>query len=586
MEEFIKEVLHSCSVAAETLNSDKLKKFINNDIHFLNTSEKFTITMIGQPFSGLFDILYCLLQVKPLFSRQIQRANSSYCIKFIYSEEITFKVSNQSAQMLPIEKNEFEELFINDIEENSNKVINAEVGLNAEALKTLNINIVCSKENFKDINWICELTKTDYAILVLSASALLSLCEKKLIMGSLANLLEGERAAILVNNFDRVDEVGKSEIEETMNYVFSSKGKRIPIFYYSAYSILNSMVTRECEKKEYLKFFNFIMKELVSQSDKLRNISIKQTVNLCINELQMIIDETKKNLLCDKSKIEDAISMLKEKSTSFDAKKDSINRRIEMYIKGSVKIVLLEKIYEFNELVKKDIDKSIRKTDNLEKTKNYVSLYIEQVWEEFFNRQDSWLRNSIYSEVSEIYNSIQKDVIEVISDIDTELAHLVVTHMKNKYNEYSIDTISDMKINADNWVAVFSKYLSIGGVALFLVNIPLAIFTIGTSQALKFIFNNSIENNKREKLATIVLENCDLLEEKIVVSVNEQFKILIESIKTEANEIYNRLIQIFVTSLEEQKALIDNSKHVLKYINDLETMTIPYLKENIDYKFR
>lgn len=354
--------------------------------------------------------------------------------------------------------------------------------------------------------------------------------------------------------------------------------EKIPIFYYSASSVLSSNSNNEEVNEEYTNFSNYITENIIPYSAEIRKNSIKQSLMICISETARVVKELKENYMVDKNKVEAAICEIKDKSTELETKKASAGRRIEMFINGAVKVKLMSKIDEFNELIKSDIRDAIHKNNDIERYQKSISLYIERTWGNFFEQQEPWIKNSIYEEVNEVIKAIQNDMVELVAGIDSEVRNLIIKCISSRFN---FDTISNAKIESNNWALSLSKYLSIGGLALFLFNVPLAIITVGTSQALKFLFKDSIENDKKDKLAALVEQKCDELKTDIVDDVNIKFEDIVENIKREIEDMYDKLVDILITSLEEQKVLISNSQEMLIFFDEIEKEILPSLIDRI-----
>lgn len=225
MKEIINDVLGSCSTIADRISSERLNQIINYDICIPDENKKITLSLIGQPFNELFDILYGLLNVKPIFSKKVQRISKNYSIKFVWGEEEAFRIADTEGNSTSVNKEEFENFMTEDIEDDENQIISAEVNINADLLKAIDINLICTKNNFEDINWISQLTGTDYGILVLSAASLLSITEKRFLRGAAAKFLGCGRLAVLINNIDKVDEIGRREVEESARHFFLFHGR-------------------------------------------------------------------------------------------------------------------------------------------------------------------------------------------------------------------------------------------------------------------------------------------------------------------------------------------------------------------------
>ncbi|WP_461205055.1 hypothetical protein [Clostridium sp. DL1XJH146] len=575
----VSEILKRCEIISENLDSQKLIKVTKSTKEILNVKDKLRVTFISQPFNGLLKLLLNLLESPSMFPESINRVNKSYFIKVSFAEEITFKKVNEDGESEKITKDDFEKNLLDEMEINEDKVFRGEILINAPFLNHLDLNFICSKNEFKDVDWYYRFASTDIAFLLLSSIRLLSISEKQFLKGDLAKILSFRRLGIIVNNMDLLEQENRVEVLEYIQRYFSKYEEKIPTYYYSSNEVTLAQINNETINDENMRLIDFIKNELSLKTETLRKISEKQVCTVYIKELESVVNNFKEKLNLDKQKIDKAISQIKGKSEQLDFKKESTKRRINMYINGVVKIEFLDKIDKFNGKIKEDLEQTIMESEDMDEMKTKIPLFIEEVWGTFYDKQKLWLEKTILSELNDVYKNIQTDVIEIASDLEEDVEELIFSCLQDKFH---LDSITNTKIKADNKQAVLSKYLSIGGVALLFVNFPMGVLSIGTGQILRVFYKDSIESDKRKKLCALVLENCDKFKTEIDMKVEGEFSKITENLQDEADKIYDRLVALLIDTLEEQKLVIKKSEDKADYLRSIENKDIPELLNLVD----
>ena len=410
----------------KNIKDEKLVSKIEKMKNSLNTNEKLRLTIIGQHFNELPAILSGLIDklnyVENLFKNIHGKDFKSYEIKNIYNETEQYKIYTEESGLMVTSKEEVNNYFEKSSLDNENKYL--EIHTNSEILKLMDINIICSANDFEDYVWEYKLAESDYIIFVLKADSLLSRIEKNYIEKILTTKFDLDRCTLLINNFDRIVDNEKDEVIEYVNYYINNLQQPIKYYIYSAFDVLKSKKENIQIDKEYMEFVDFISKEIVAYNSKLRVQSINKLVDNSINELKEHLDNSKKNLNIDGENIQNAINKLEKKDEKIQKDIVNIERKIEMYINGFVKQKFVEKINTFNIELKKDIEKEIFKSNDINESKKNITSYIQYAWEEFLENQQKWLMKMIITEMTNIYKILENNLKDNISDVAKDTQHI------------------------------------------------------------------------------------------------------------------------------------------------------------------
>lgn len=564
-------ILDRISEAAAGMGENELQTRMENIKRAFIHSNKLRLTIIGQHFNELPEILSCLVGKPELFSRNAARTNRSFSIEAFYSESEQYKVFMNGVDAYNVTKEAFEKSLS---QRDDNEVpFCAEIYTNAPLLKVMDIHVVCSGNDFIDFDWISVLAESDYVVFVLKADALLSATEKRFIREVLETRLDSNRYALLVNHFERVREEEKDDVDQFLNSFLSSLVCKLPVYLFSAQTVLECLKTGNTIPEQYFSFLRMVRDDLAEKTADIHQQAVAQTMKTCIGMLAEAVKRSKEGLSADREKIDAVIRSLHEKEQTIQKRMDSLGRKIDIFINGSVKTDFQRKMEEFNEALVKSTTEDILGCEDIGEARRKLQSYLEYAWTAFFSNQEAWLKNRIFAEMGEIQRVMADDMKAFLEDMDAGLGSLLAEQLGSRY---SLTVFIPKKRERDT-VSNLTRYMNLGALGLTIINFPWALITLGASQLLRFIFKDSIAQGEREAMAKAVTEGCQKLKKQITAQIDAKFSEIIKQLQKTAQDSYQEVMASFFETLEQKKANIENADELQRKLDHIEQQVIPEL---------
>lgn len=564
-------ILDKILEAAAGMGDHELRTRMENIKKALVHSNKLKLTIIGQHFNELPEILSCLVGKPELFSRNAARTSRSFSIEAFYSESEQYKVFMNGIDAYYVTQEAFEKSLC---QRDDNEVpFCAEIYTNAPLLKVMDIHLVCSGNDFMDFDWISVLAESDYVVFVLKADALLSATEIRFIRETLEALLEPNRYALLVNHFERVREEEKEDVHQFMNSFLSSLASKLPVYPFSAQTVLECIKTGNTIPEQYLSFLQMVRDYLAEKTTDIHQQAVTQTMKTCIGMLAEAVERLKNGLSADREKIDAVIRNLHEKKRTIQKRMDSLERKIDIFITGSVKTDFQRKMEEFNEALVKSTIEDILSCKDIGEARRRLQSYLDYAWTAFFSNQEVWLKNRIFAEMGEIQRVMADDMKAFLEDMDAGLGSLLAEQVRSRY---SLTVFIPKKRERDT-VSDLTRYMNLGALGLAIINFPWALITLGASQLLRFIFKDSIAQGEREAMAAAVTEGCQKLKRQIAAQIDAKFNEIIKQLQKTAQNSYWEVMASIFEMLEQKKANVENADELQRKLEHIEQHVIPEL---------
>lgn len=583
----IKMVIDNILEVADKLNDNNLKETIETVKASLKNTGKLRLTIVGQESIKLHNILAALLSKAELFDKFPKTFYKSYMIEAKYSEAENYKVISGDGG-LNVTKEVFKNYLTADSETESNfkgeiadseteSIFKGEINVSSELLKFMDIAVISSAGDFEDFPWTELICSSDYIIMVLRADKVLSFAEKMFFEKTIKRYLAHKRCAVLIDNFERIEEIDREEVIRHVTHYTSSINASLPVYEYSTASVLNSQLNNEAIDKKYVKFIDFINKDLPERALELKSNTRRQAAEFCILQLMESINVFKNNLGISKEKIEKTIASLNRREKYIKESIENIKRKVQLFVNGSVRLDFETKINEFNIVLLEDIEKNIEELKDLKDAKKNMASYLEYSWKEFFLSEETWLKSQVVTEMTHIIKIMEADIEGYIEGIDEDISKIITNYLGGQYNFKTIV----LKRREKDTFSNLTRYMNLGSMVLLFINLPWAIITFGSSQLLRYVFKDSIRQGEKEALIQAVNSGCEKLKTQVLKQVEVQFAQMTDGLKEQVENTYNSILGIVKEALNKQKDNIENSEELFRYLEDIEENKINEMKKLI-----
>ena len=511
--------------------------------------EKTTVGIIGTPQENLLGLILKTVEGGSEFADLLCMHN--YQCTVLYGEETSYSFVSENQKLATTAAGLSEALTAYD---GSNDIIRFEIMLNAPLLCGLTLKIFASDEFFDDFDSKAVISDCDYVFAALSAIALLSLSERKLLRKSLIPNLQNA-LGILVLDYEKIPDSEKQHIDSSLESFFKDQ---FPICYPTEQtSDLQNALMEICEKAESLR---------EQRAAKVLEFNI-QTV---VAEVRAAI----KTFSEDEDYIADAIALLREKAEVLPKKQEAAVRRCRMQYISPMRVEYAGEISGFYQKLTDTLHSEISKSEDFEKTRKLLPGYLKNEWErELLNVADDMKCRGSKIE-TELTEYIRNDVFDALQDGgNTDMASYIF-QLTELYPQPAIpDSQKDLTVEKTNSHPLLKNggMVAAGIGAGFLVH-PLvgagiAIYSI-TKGRKDIVFK--IQEQTRDALKKAADTTCADYYADAVEFLESVFVQLNETVNKGIEESYNKLMDSMLAAIRARQADADAKEKHIAELRQLE----------------
>lgn len=507
------------------------------------------ITLIGQPQQNLFGILKSIFGGFEHLDRVLMRG--CRC-------KVSFGESEKTVIMHGDEQNEttYESLadLLCRLDRTGIPVV-CEITRNLDALKNFQIQVVASDNDFEEIDWESLLMESDYCFFTLSATALLSMSERKALRSYLVPNLENALGIVLIND-NLILEDDRADIDTSLEKFF---GGDVPCF----------RVTEENDCGILRK-----LEELADDVGNLRGLRRKRTEKILLSKAMQEVELQTEVLSSDSERLDEAIELLKEKAKALPARKESACRRARMQYTSKMKVDVTERLSKFQQSLMEKIREEVSKGEDAKEMQDILPSYIGDQWNAQAEKVLNGIRISAEEMQRDLNNYVEKDIRSYIeSGADAKTADYVFR---------LTDLYSGMGFSADENTFKFeekednTKLKQYGviasGIALVLMSHPIigAAVAIYGSHRVKQTGKKAFLESSRQSLITASEEMCGEIYDDMIIWADDVIASIEKNLTLCMEECYQKMMDTMIQALNNRKADQSDYAEKLKALADMK----------------
>ena len=440
-----------------------------------------------------------------------------------------------------------ENTFIKQLSLKSSQTLHARITKQSTFGKSLNVHFVFIND-FSELSlneWILKLASTDKIYYLLDGLQIFSDKEKSFADSILFPIFFSKRCTFVVGNSKFLNE---NEQKEILEYSKSVAGEDISILLDDEYILRNDI------------------ESVADCALELRKELEPGVTNYLTTRLLAEITPLKKDLLSQNTELEEAISLLSENSQVIEDSKKRIQNKIDSFIKDYAFIQFEKRVDGFNRALRDSLTNDIRNSEDIDVDSKWINKYMEFVWSKFISEQESWLKSTILTEVTDIETLINSDLNLIIGQMDTKSQKLLKDYVMAKYNVHSFLIGKEGKTD----VGELSKVMKIGSLVMALFAPFAAILTFGGSELVKLVFKDKIEQGKKTHLVVAVEKMSKQMSEQILMQASKQFASIAEKLKEQTMSVYGNLLSELTDVLSSKRKNAKETDEMLSIINNIE----------------
>ncbi|BAZ08818.1 GTPase Der [Calothrix sp. NIES-4071] len=563
MLETIHSLLDKINDIAVELQEPTTTKLVTAVREQLNTS-KLRILVVGSTGSGRSSLSNVLLEQPILPVSPIPKAPISINIQYGGTDAVELATTNGLNQPIPQK-----ELWSIVTRSNTDftKYSSIKVETNCELLKTSEIRIESIAARRSITEWKELLAKTDYIILVLKATALLSEQEKQFIKNILVSNFGLERVAIVINQMDLVPEDEHVSIVELVRSFLGSYESQ-PVL------IESSAVLADYG---YEALMSLVKVSLLEKHNSLKSAALCQAMEICLTELTEGIIRQNALLALNEAQCKDLMNQIDSRNQWLQTRVEKSQNRVELFMSTLIKEEFFREIEGFSNALREQLPKEIMSVEDITTIRRYLPSYLDTIWAEFFYSQQSFISSKLSSEMVEISKLVEEELRDLFGDNIVKVEDLLTSFDPTPANRKAVL----MQKKTSNQMGTIATGIQFAGFLLLIPALPLGVFTIGAGQIVRVAYKKEMQISEKQSIVSSTLSTTRELECQIKKQVEAQFVTLTEELKQRISELYDQALTEIYATLKNGVNMHKELGTKKEQLDKFNTVTIPELSKQL-----
>lgn len=419
-------------------------------------------------------------------------------------------------------------------------------------------------------SWRDLLAATDYVVLLLNASALLSDGERRFVRDHLVPIFGLERVAFIVNHMDLVPEEERDSILELVQ-TFLGPFQGRP-------AMVDLALRNTALRGEGRRTIETLLDDVLERREPVRAQGLRYTAAALAEELSETAARLEALYGLEASEVEGARESITGQQQWLEQRVERTQRRIRAWVETLLRETLQRRIENFGAAVRNRLPEEIRSIDDSALARRHVPGYIEAVWLDFLRRQMIAMRGDLEAEEAQVAAMIDADFRELLAavgqpalsaewDLGTDPAGVHVFVMPRRARRRAENIARGLAFNGFFMLIFFSP--------------PLGILSLLASQVVQRVWRADLAKAEAQALTTSALAATRQVEQEIKRRMDEQFRALTDQLEQEVADVYRRGMEGLLTLLGEREAHAGDLAARRQQISDIVRERLPHLREQI-----
>lgn len=425
-----------------------------------------------------------------------------------------------------------------------------------ERLKTLTFHLLASDSDFDEVDWMRVKTDADYCMFVLSATALLSMSERKALRRELLPHM-GNYLGIILTNDDMILSKDRPDIDSALERFFEGK------------TTIYRLPDSDEEK------LTADLGDLTGRVSELRHARAARAEKLMLENAGRNVDLQIQILSDDSGKLDEAIQLMSDKARALSGRAESACRKMRMQYTSPLRVNAAEDMAKFYQQLRDKIHSEIAATNDASAVQQILPDYIKDQWDREAKKVSEIIAASDNQIQSGLRAFIESDIREFISEgAETGMADYVL-RLTDMYvdKEFVVDGNSFRYEEAEDQ-SKFKRYGVIAsGVGLALLSHPIigtAVAVFGSKKIKKLEQERVLAENK-QGLTNAADEMCREVYDDMGVWLENAVNTIEKNMYACIEECYQKLIAAMVQALENKKNDLTTHTSALAELNSVKS---------------
>jgi hypothetical protein len=384
---------------------------------------------------------------------------------------------------------------------------------------------------------------TDYVILLLNGTALLSNAERQFVRDGLAAEVGLERVALVVTHMNLVPEDERDSILELLTTFLGPFQSQPAILSLS----LREVARGGSDAAGYDALIT-LMNDLLEQRTPIRDAAMQQILGALLDDVEAAVTEIEALYALEEEDVRRVKEGIASQRAWLERRIERVQGRIEAFVDTLLKEQLLRQIEGFSEVVRARLPQEIDSVDDIAVIRRYLPGYLETVWTEYLRGRMIAVRTELVEEETRLNAMIDADLSELLSgagqstdsmkrgfETDPLALHVFIMPKRGKHR-------------ASNVV----RGLSLNGLFMLFFAPQMGILSLAASQVIQRIYREDISTADRQAVIASAAPASRELEREIKRRIAEQFATLTQQLKDDASSAYRRGVEQITEMLDER----------------------------------
>lgn len=537
--ENVKDLLQK--VSEQTMTKHLSPEILNND-------GPLQVYLIGQPQENLFGILHTILDgIEPL-NRPLMHG---FTCSIGYSDNSGTFIGENPADMVEIGNTLFQ------FDEPEGKT-SFDIFLNAPLLKNVQFHIISSENEFEDVDWEDIILHADICMFSLSATALLSMVQRKILKTYLMPTM-GEQLYIILVNDNLIIEADHADIDASLVRFF---GNATTVFRTPDYDEERMVET---------------LMQLSQNIDEVRKARAHRAECYLLRNALKDVDTHISALSNNFEQLDEAIELMSEKAKQLPNRHESICRKMRIQFLSPLKLSASQEISQFYQVLLDRLHDEIAKASDAAAISEILPAYIRDQWNHEAENLTGMINRAGTTFQNDFVGFVEQDVREYLaegSNMDTASYILRVADIYiNKWdNLNNTDTAEFHFDQAEDRTKIMKYGVIASGVALALMAHPIigtAVAVLGSRKAVK-MESNRINEINRQGMISAADAMCRSVYDDMNMWLEQVFAAIEKDMSACVQDCYQKLMATIVKALNSKRSEKENFAEQLEMLNELK----------------
>lgn len=413
----------------------------------------------------------------------------------------------------------------------------------SDLLEMCDLRIESLEAPLSPSGWRADLGSTDYVVLLLNGSALLSDAERRFLREHLAAEVGLEHVAIVITHMDLVPEEERDSILELLRTFLGPFQSQPAILDLSLRD-----VARGGPGTAGYDALTTLMSDLLEHRVPMRDAAMRQMLAALLDDVESAAKEIEELYSLEDKDVRRAQETIASQQAWLEKRVERMQGRIEAFVDTLLREQLLRRIEGFGEAVRTRLPQEIDSVDDVAVIRRHLPGYLEMVWTEYLRGRMIGVRADLVEEETRINAMIEADLLELLSsagqnrdgmhrdfEIDPHAVHVFVMPKRGKHRATNI-----------------ARGLSLNGFVMLFFAPQIGIISLAASQVIQRAFREDISKSDRQAVIASAVPASREMEREIKHRVQQQFATLTERLKEDAASAYRRGVEQITEMLDER----------------------------------